>query len=1136
MYFSSFRLASVATLAAFASAARGDGFLQTSSSDDYSLHIKTAEELIEFSNMVKKGEDVSMKTTVYLDNDIDFAGGLSAQFVPIGGASINDFKGSFDGQGYRISNLIINETELYYSGLFGSVYRSGIKNFVLDSSCAINVANTYSRTSYIGVIGYYSCHSGVCEIENIINMADININTPSFYAGGIVGKFYSGKGAITVRNCANFGTISASKKTTEGCVGGIVGVNDIYHGERVTIANCINYGNIDVSGILGESIVGGICGDASTSTVMNCVNMGTMHVNSDSSVGHIAGKLDPGSAVRSCYWVKVDDDASYGKLNNSTTMTDCSSFEDSIFELDELITVGSYTGTSLVAALNAFADKPLNRFELSKWLLNENRTTVKFNYAGELSSLELDSPVILMPKLANYDLMVFYGWYSDEACTVPFDSYEITEDVELYGIMKKNLVPSTVTFDTRGGTPIEPIVAQYKAVVELPYTSQKDGFDIMWWETEFGDIVSDNFVVPLHNVTLYAVWIRTHMKTAEDLIELANLVNNEGITYSSLTVYLDADIYFTDELSKEFNPIGNRENENAYFAGNFDGQGYIISNLKYDKLDGGLHNGLFGYVKSKFIRNVVLDSTCSFSATYSKAIGSLSATLGGIVGEFDSELHSISYTEPPALFESCIDMAKISVINMENSSIDNFAIGGILGLESASNEFMLKNCANYGDISYTGKNASIKMGGIAGFVSGYARLTFANNINYGYIKQVSPIKSAYIGGIIGHSNIDRRSMVENCINLGKITEGAKYAGAIIGYSEESWYLEVNNSFWTDEAGIVDAIGSGYVEKSNTFKVDITEEFVKELNERTKKYFWTTWIYNEYGRDITFTVSDNSKGWTVEGKEIVMVTKLADSVEHPFSGWFLDSNYDKPLESIVYYVSSDQFYGKWCDIAVRYAAYSSSIPVQHKGVTYGKPYGEFPRFEMKGHSSTGWMLDGVRITSDTLVTTNKTHTVYCEFKPNRYELTFVLGYIPDITLTIPYDDRIVYPNVSRKGYKFVGWNETFYFMPDHDLTIEAIWEKDTASSSKNILTVFFSAIAIVVIIVVVVAAAVVFFNSRGKGENPAGGDENGDGPTIVKIAADGEPGAVLVDSENEPALNNDAGVPLATITINADDFN
>ena len=73
------------------------------------LHIKNASELIQLSKNVSSGKNYN-GTTVFLDADIDFSGGLSEQFEPIGKDYNNFFQGTFDGQGYTISNLLVNSS------------------------------------------------------------------------------------------------------------------------------------------------------------------------------------------------------------------------------------------------------------------------------------------------------------------------------------------------------------------------------------------------------------------------------------------------------------------------------------------------------------------------------------------------------------------------------------------------------------------------------------------------------------------------------------------------------------------------------------------------------------------------------------------------------------------------------------------------------------------------------------------------------------------------------------------------------------------------------------------------------------------------------------------------------------------
>ena len=117
-------------------------------------HITTANDLIQFSKNVSSVTSYS-GTTVFLDADIGFSGGLSELFKPIGKNDDYFFQGTFNGQGYTISGLAINSSSSRFVGFLG--YSAGaIMNVVLDSSCS--VVNSFSVSNYVayvgGIVGY----------------------------------------------------------------------------------------------------------------------------------------------------------------------------------------------------------------------------------------------------------------------------------------------------------------------------------------------------------------------------------------------------------------------------------------------------------------------------------------------------------------------------------------------------------------------------------------------------------------------------------------------------------------------------------------------------------------------------------------------------------------------------------------------------------------------------------------------------------------------------------------------------------------------------------------------------------------------------------------------------------------------
>lgn len=85
--------------------------------------------------------------------------------------------------------------------------------------------------------------------------------------------------------------------------------------------------------------------------------------------------------------------------------------------------------------------------------------------------------------------------------------------------------------------------------------------------------------------------------TAEELVQFSNSVNS-GTSYQGQRVVLGGNI---DLNSVVISPIGT---QNSPFQGEFDGQGYDISNLTI--ASGQNHQGLFGYVSGGVIENVDL--------------------------------------------------------------------------------------------------------------------------------------------------------------------------------------------------------------------------------------------------------------------------------------------------------------------------------------------------------------------------------------------------------------------------------------------------------------------------------------------------------------------------------------------------
>ncbi len=186
--------------------------------------IRTADDLRLVSYMVRNGENFS-GDTLEMRADIDLEG---KAWTPIGGAnetSSYQFRGTFDGRGYRIYNLKSNESDYGYGGLFGSINTGTIKNLGIESGMIVGSKRTAAIAGYVG---------GGSLISNCYNKATVYAPTN---IGSFVG-YLTGKN-IRIENCYNVGLISSKSYGTT--VGGLIGgISSSTTGLR--IKNCYSIG------------------------------------------------------------------------------------------------------------------------------------------------------------------------------------------------------------------------------------------------------------------------------------------------------------------------------------------------------------------------------------------------------------------------------------------------------------------------------------------------------------------------------------------------------------------------------------------------------------------------------------------------------------------------------------------------------------------------------------------------------------------------------------------------------------------------------------------------------------------------------------------------------------------------------
>jgi len=200
----------------------------------------------------------------------DTASWFHAQgWQPIGN-NIERFTGTYDGQGYLLSDLSIDRMYQDRTGLFGYTEDATLKD--------INLVDVSIEGSHVvgALVGYaYQTIIKNCSVSGFVS----GMNT----VGGLVGKSVSS----TISDCVSLSEVVNSGNDT----GGLVGKNEHTLIERSFSSGIVNSEGSYVGGLTGTGFYG--------STIYLCYSESV--VNGNQYVGGLAGYLWPTSNIENCY-------------------------------------------------------------------------------------------------------------------------------------------------------------------------------------------------------------------------------------------------------------------------------------------------------------------------------------------------------------------------------------------------------------------------------------------------------------------------------------------------------------------------------------------------------------------------------------------------------------------------------------------------------------------------------------------------------------------------------------------------------------------------------------------------------------------------------------------------------------------
>lgn len=498
---------------------RGTEFQGSGNTAEDPYLIRNVNDLKLLAEKVNSGEAYA---NTYFKQTADIDLNNEPNWTPIGtvivinnGKDARPFKGTFDGDGYKITNLKVTGNS-NNAGLFGYTQDATIKN--------CNVTGEVSGSSDVG--GIVGNADGKTQILSCSFRGDVT--GEDSYIGGIAG---SARG--TIKNCYALADVTASFVDA----GGIAGY--AYH---VTIENCYYSGNVSAG-----NDAGGIAGFASGSTIKNCVSL-AKSVTGSENVNRILGDVSKVENVtltsnygynRTKLVVYEKEDYADGKDKKDGTnvfvsagklMTDVqkgevfawTGFDKDIWyiptEAGKLPSLqkGTYPDLPNLPSVDLTIDKTPQHFTTRNI---GNGFVVKVTSEGTLNeSIEFTKEYRLhdttgewmsaVPNTAGtYDVKITRaadGDINPFACEIPEGLVLTKKRSSSSGAATQTY---TAQFDTNGGSAVDKVKTDKNGKIERPADPTKEGYIFVGWYSDSKLTKPFDFSAELTaNSTLYAKW------------------------------------------------------------------------------------------------------------------------------------------------------------------------------------------------------------------------------------------------------------------------------------------------------------------------------------------------------------------------------------------------------------------------------------------------------------------------------------------------------------------------------------------------------------------------------------------------------------------------------------------------------
>ena len=623
--------------------------------DEFSL--SSPAQLAGLSYLVRAGKNFQY-CTVRLSADIDLS---NYKWIPIGTRGV-EFKGLFDGGGHTISGL---HTDMEaFSGLFGAVASTDIRNVMLSSSCVVVGSVAGSIAGSMNESAIMNCRSDAA--------------VQGYTAGGLVGNADNSSVLASIFN----GRVSKLEAANAWVGSYTVTAGSPFEGEGTQSFEV----TIEADDSSPERLTIGW-----SSSRYGIVYTLTGFIEDDGCLHISIGEQQLGSyGAYTMMLVRYTDDGIFASGEGVGSLSD-----------------DNNTITFSVSPASYLMIAAVENDQVAGWLEG---------YIPPFTAVKNEAQImtggIVGTSYNTFLEKCFYGdgcagdGYNDIGTALPSD--ELLSDAQ---VRTMNSAASGIVLSD----PFVSSLKMWRPGENGPALIEEDYVQSNWWTSE------GNYDVSWYDESRTEFTI----STPEQLAGLAYLVNTCHQFWGK-TVILANDIDLAEHLWVPIGRNSRNAQSVAIFGGTFDGGGYVIRNLNismkaYSYAQGSTTClvGFFGY-SSGVIENVTLAEDCAVRVTATGSqylnVGSICGVLGG---NYIANCHNRAYIEVRSLFGNIFaagilgfDNSYNPVYNCSNANdVVGFSTWGIVcvsGLVAANAKVV--NGYNTGNISGTGP--SVEVGGI----------------------------------------------------------------------------------------------------------------------------------------------------------------------------------------------------------------------------------------------------------------------------------------------------------------------------------------------------------------------------------------------------------------------------------------